>query len=81
MRFSDTLVVIASLHAAAKGCYYLGYYCHQDDDCCPGLQCTFANLGYMCWGYETKQDAALQLNDTSKCAKEGEATYEGMPCC
>ena len=36
----------------------------------------------MCWGDdETKQNAALQLNDTSKCAKEGEATYEGMPCC
>ena len=59
MRFSNTLIVIASLSAAAKADECLpayGYYCFTDDDCCDELVCSVFDSYLACMPDETKQN-------------------------
>ena len=71
----------SELVSLAQHCTPVGGENDKSRPCCEGLEeysCVWSALYTCC--YDRKP--TLQLNDTtSKCAKEGEATYEGMPCC
>ena len=58
MRFSNTLIVIASLSAAAKAdlCLAEASFCSTDDECCDELVCFYSAYPSMCVQMKTKQN-------------------------
>ena len=83
----STILALTVATSYAAGCKMQGGLCNNMFPCCDGFTCTDVGGGVTTCQAASElvslaQKAASELVSLAqKCAKEGEATYEGMPCC